>query len=249
MAGSSSRRVELEGCLNFRDLGGYASADGRTLRRGLLFRSDALHLLTQNDVARIRDELRIGAIVDLRSTKELDSEGRGPLEQLPIRFHHLPLFDGFDAKAAAAMREQMGLADRYFRLAEYARGPIASVVETLAESDAPAVYHCAAGKDRTGILSAVLLGILGVPDEVIVADYALTAEAIDAIHSRLLRSEGYQNMLSALPPDTMHAEAKTMISFLAQMRSRYGSLRDFAEDAGVSSRAIANLEERLLHDE
>jgi protein-tyrosine phosphatase len=211
---SPARRVELEGCLNFRDLGGYPSADGRAVRRGLLFRSDALHLLTPSDVIRIRDELRIGAIVDLRSTKEL-----------------------------------IGLADRYFRLAEYASGPIASVVETLAQSDAPAVYHCAAGKDRTGIISAVLLGVLGVPDEVIVADYALSAEAIDAINARLLRSEGYQTMLAALPPDTMHAEAETMISFLEQMKSRYGSLRAFAEAAGVSARAITRLEERMLGDD
>jgi len=245
---SSPRRVELEGCLNFRDLGGYVSADGRSVRRGLLYRSDALHLLTQKDVAHIRDELRVGAIVDLRSTKELDSEGRGPLEQLPIRFHHLPLVDGFDVKAAA-MQEPIALADRYFRLAEYARGPIARVVQTLAESDAPAVYHCAAGKDRTGIISAVLLGVLGVPDEVIVADYALSAEAIEAINERLLRSEGYQSMLAALPPDTMHAEAETMISFLEKMQSRYGSLRDFAESAGVGSRTIAALEERLLGDD
>jgi protein-tyrosine phosphatase len=243
------RRVELEGCLNFRDLGGYASADGRTLRRGLLFRSDALHLLTQSDVARIRDELRIGTIVDLRSTRELGSEGRGPLEALPIRFHHLPLVDAFDANAASAMREPIDLADRYFRLAEYARAPIARVVETLAESDAPAVYHCAAGKDRTGILSAVLLGVLGVPDEGIVADYALTAESIAAINERLLRSEGYQTMLAALPPDTMHADAGTMISFLEKMTSRYGSVRDFAEAAGVTPRAIVRLENRLLADD
>jgi protein-tyrosine phosphatase len=243
---SPPRRVELEGCLNFRDLGGYATSDGRTLRRGLLFRSDALHLLTPGDVARIRDELRIGTIVDLRSTKELDSEGRGPLEALPIRFHHLPLVDGFDARSASALDEPMLLSDRYCRLAEYARDPIARVVEALAQSEAPAVYHCAAGKDRTGILSAVLLGVLGVPDEVIVADYALSAETLDAIHERLLASEGYQSMLEALPPDTMHADPGTMLSFLEKRASSYGSLRAFAEAAGVAPRAIARLEQRLL---
>ena len=73
------------------------------------------------------------------------------------------------------------------------------------------MYHCAAGKDRTGVVSAVLLGLLGVPDPVIVADYAATKENLDAIVERLMSTEGYYEMLSALPPDTMHAEPETMV--------------------------------------
>ena len=104
----------------------------------------------------------------------------------------------------------MTLTDRYFLLAEFAKRPIAAVIGTLAATDAPAVYHCAAGKDRTGVVSAILLGLLGVPDEVIVADYAATQENLDAIIERLMSTEGYHDMLSALPPDTLHAEPQTM---------------------------------------
>src|SRR4029077_19534135 len=154
------RRVDLEGCLNFRDLGGYPTADGRRVRWRLVYRSDALHHLTAADVARLRDELGIDTVVDLRSTGEITADGHGALAATPLRFHHLPLFDGQLARAEGWGAVDT-LADRYTLLAEFARRPIARVIDVLAEAPGPAVYHCAAGKDRTGVVSAVLLGILG----------------------------------------------------------------------------------------
>jgi protein-tyrosine phosphatase len=242
------RVIELEGCLNFRDLGGYPTVDGRTVRWRQLFRSDALHLLSAADIARVRDELRIGDVIDLRSSAEIRSDGRGPLGSEPIRFHHLPLFDG-DTRRGGEESAAYTLADRYVLLAEFAKDAIARVLTTLAETDAPAVYHCAAGKDRTGVISAVLLGVLGVKDEIIVADYAATQENLDAIIERLMASEGYQTMLSALPPDTLHAQPETMITLLARVRERYGSMRDYARAAGVSDASIHRLEARLLGDQ
>jgi protein-tyrosine phosphatase len=239
------RRIELDGCLNFRDLGGYPTADGKTVRWGQVFRSDALHLLTTSDVARLRDDLRIGDVIDLRSTAEVRAEGCGPLADEAIRFHHVPLFDGL----VRERREQaaaIDLADRYFLLAEFAKEPIARVITTLAETTAPAVYHCAAGKDRTGVVSAVLLGLLGVADEVIVADYALTQDNLDQIIERLLSTEGYQTMLSALPPDTLHAQPQTMVSLLEKLGGKYGSMQAYAEAAGVPAAAINQLRRRLV---
>ena len=237
--------IDLEGCLNFRDLGGYPTDDGRSVRWRQLYRSDALHHLTAADVARMRDELRIATVVDLRSTSELRAEGRGALAAEPIGFHHLPLFDGHVSRSES-WKGMETLADRYFLLAEVAKEPIARVVTVLAGSDGPAVYHCAAGKDRTGVVSAVLLGLLGVPDEVIVADYAATQENLDAIVERLMSTRGYRTMLSALPPDTMHAEAETMVAFLRSIAEQYGSMRGYAAAAGVGDGVVGALRERLL---
>ncbi|MEE8509192.1 MAG: tyrosine-protein phosphatase [Myxococcota bacterium] len=239
------RLIDLQGCNNFRDLGGYPAADGRELRWRVVFRSDALHHLTPDDVIRMRDELGIRDILDLRSTGEIRSDGRGPLEDGAFHLHHLPLFDGQIAEPPQTA-EELTLADRYFLLAEMAKDAIARVVVTLAESSAPAVYHCAAGKDRTGVISAVLLGLLGVKDEMIVADYAATQENLDAIIERLMATEGYQEMLEALPADTLHADPETMISLLNQVRSRYGSMREYVRSAGVGEAQIARLESRLL---
>jgi protein-tyrosine phosphatase len=138
------------------------------------------------------------------------------------------------------------LADRYTLLAEFAREPIARVITAVAEAPGGVVYHCAAGKDRTGVVSAVLLGLLDVPDDAIVADYVATQENLGAIVDRLLESEGYQVMLAALPPDTLHAEADTMIRFVAGMRQRYGSMRGYARAAGVPERILDRLRERLV---
>jgi protein-tyrosine phosphatase len=108
------------------------------------------------------------------------------------------------------------------------------------------VYHCAAGKDRTGVISAVLLGLLGVRDEVIVADYAATQENLDSIIDRLMDTEGYQEIFDALPPDTLHAEPETMLSLLAKVRENYGSMSDYARAIGVSDETLAHLQSRLL---
>jgi protein-tyrosine phosphatase len=239
------RVIDLEGCLNFRDLGGYPTDGGGTVRWQQVYRSDALHHLSAADVARVRDELGIGSVIDLRSTAELRSEGRGPLAAEPIGFHHLPLFDGEQSRPES-WPALATLADRYFLLAEFAKAPIARLITLLAAADGPAVYHCAAGKDRTGVVSAVLLGLLGVPDQVIVADYAATQENLDAIIERLMAAKGYQTMLAALPPDTLHAEAETMITFLASIRERYGSMRGYARAAGVPDEHVERLAGRLL---
>lgn len=239
-----NRTIDLEGCLNFRDVGGYPTTDGRTVRWRQVFRSDALHHLTRQDIAHLREEIGLGMVIDLRSSAELRSEGRGPLAHEAVVFHHLPLFDGQAVKTAAPA--EMTLTDRYFLLAEYAKTPIGKVVSALAASDAPAVFHCAAGKDRTGVVSAVLLGLLGVPDPVIVADYAATKENLDAIVERLMATEGYYEMLSALPPDTMHAEPETMAGFLTRLRETHGTMADYARAAGVSDEAIDGLRARLL---
>lgn len=241
-----NRRIDLAGCFNFRDLGGYPAADGQRVRWRRLYRSDGLHHLTRADVGCVVDELGIGHIVDLRSSAELEAEGRGLLEQrAEARFHHLPLFDGHQG-AGAASAADLTLADRYFLMAEFAKEPIAKVLVALAEAERPAVYHCAAGKDRTGVISAVLLGLLDVPDEVIVADYAASQEQLDDIVDRLMSAEGYKTMLSALPADTLHAEPETMITLLAKVRETYGSMAGYADAIGVSEDHVARLRSQLL---
>ena len=241
------RLIELEGCLNFRDLGGYPTADGGALAWRRIYRSDGLHRLTTADVARIRDELRVTDLIDLRSSAELAADGRGPLENEPLAFHHVPLFDG-DTGAASfgAGAEEMTLADRYLGLAEVAKQAIARVVTIVAEADGGAVYHCAAGKDRTGVISAILLSALGVSEELIVADYALTQRNLDAIVARLGESEGYRTMLDALPPDTLHAEPQTMVTLLEQLSARYGSVEGYLESASVGADVLAQLRSRAL---
>lgn len=239
------RRIEVEGCHNFRDLGGYPTAEGGRLRWRRLFRADGLHGLTQAGVATLRDELRLGAVVDLRSSAELALDGRGRLAQEPIVFHHLPLFDGGERER----RERppgLSLADLYLAMLDHAREPLGRVLTTLARTEEPAVFHCAAGKDRTGVVSALLLSLLGVREEVIVADYAASRDALDAIVDRLMASDGYREMLAELPPDTLHAEPETMEHFLERLRAGFGGAAGYAQEIGVDAEDVARLRERLI---
>lgn len=247
VGGSLPRAIRLEGCRNFRDLGGYPTGDGRVVRWRRVFRSDALHQLTPADVMRLRDDIGVRDVIDLRSTSELQSEGRGLLAAEPIRFHHLPLYDG-EARASERRSTDLSLADRYFFLSELGMPMIARILALLARSSTPVLYHCAAGKDRTGLVSAIVLGVLGVPDEVIAADYALTRENLDAILERLWTMRGYRKMLDQLPPDTLHAEPETMLQLLARLRSEHGSLRGYALAAGAPESTFPRMEARLLEE-
>jgi protein-tyrosine phosphatase len=246
MSATPERRVPVDGCNNFRDLGGYPTADGRSLRWRALFRADALHHLTPRGVEQLRDELSIGDVIDLRSSGEIRLDGQGLLGQERLRIHHLPLFDGDVSREHRDQAADLTLGDRYYGMLRFAGAPIARVFETLARADGPAVFHCAAGKDRTGVISAVLLGALGVSDEFIVADYAASREGLDAVVERLMQSEGYREMFAALPPDTLHAEPETMIALLERVRDEWGGMRGYLRSQGVAGGAVESLAQRLL---
>lgn len=241
------RVIDLEGCLNFRDLGGYPTEDGHRVRWRRVFRADGLHLLTPADLSQLRGDLDVRDVVDLRSTSERSADPPRPLDgEANIRVHHEPLFDGDtttrDERASAAMT----LAERYLALAGLAKAPIARTLEIIARSEGSCVYHCAAGKDRTGIVSAILLGLLGVHAEVIVADYAATRENLDEIIDRLMGTRGYDTMLGELPPDTLHAEPETMVGLLEGLRREYGSVQAYASDAGMTAAVLHQLRAALL---
>jgi len=240
------RRIELDGCVNFRDLGGYPTSSGGQLRWRVLFRSDALHALSPADVGRLRGALGLNDVVDLRSSFELANEGRGPLEHEPVAFHHTPLFDGDTRGADHEAARDLTLGARYLGMLAMAQGPIARVVKILSEAKGSAVYHCAAGKDRTGVISAVVLGALGVDDEVIVADYALSAERIDAIIARVMSMKGYEDTLKDMPEDTLHARPESMEEVLSGVASRWGSMEGYLREAGLDDAVFERLRAKCL---
>jgi protein tyrosine/serine phosphatase len=239
------RIIELDGCLNFRDLGGYKTQDGRHLRTGQLFRSDALHYMTETDVRTVRDEIGVRVVIDLRSSGEIRSEGTGPLSSPPMAYHHLPLFDG--TQDVADLKEvPIELDDQYLFILRTAQGPISQVLRILANAPTPAVFHCAAGKDRTGVISALLLSLLGVSEKDIVEDYVFTSLNLDQIVQRLQKTPGYQEIFERLPPSTLHARPETMVSFLSGVRRTYGSMQGYARAAGIDEATVSALERKLL---
>ena len=255
---SAARLVALEGSFNFRDLGGYATGDGRSVRWGRLYRSDALHDLTSDDVARLR-ELGLRTVVDLRTERELDRSGRGPLEPEGIGFHHLAVVKegvrGDGTPDGAADREEVAapapagddLAERYLWYLDVGRDAIARALTLLGGAEHyPLVFHCAAGKDRTGVLAALVLEILGIDRDTIVADYVITAERIRLILDRWRAEPGFAGRMAKVPPSRFSVEASTMVGFLEGLQARYGGARAWALGAGVAGSALDRMTGLLL---
>ena len=211
-----------------------------------MFRADGLQSLSEKDVQHLQSDLHLGDIIDLRSTAELNNDGRGRLAETSIRFHHVPFFDG-DTRAQAPPPD-MTLDAMYLGMIERAKDPIARAIRALAstEPDASAVYHCAAGKDRTGVLSAILLSLLDVDDQLIIADYALSQDNMDQVIERLDSLRGYDQVWQELPPETLHARPETMQGLIQQMNERWGGFTGYVKSIGVNDQEIEQLRERSL---
>jgi protein tyrosine/serine phosphatase len=223
---------------NFRDLGGYPSADGRTVAWRRLFRSDDLgRLACDEDRDRFR-ALEIRTVVDLRRPEEVDELGRVP-GFAGLAYHHLHLVHPqWDPQDSADRSDRTTfLVSRYSEMAATGGDAIGDALRLIADArSAPLVVHCIAGKDRTGMVSALTLSLLGVDDETIGADYALSETSEAAFRA----ARGEQ------PKPYMISPAAAMTGFLDQLRAGYGSVEAYAKSVGVTEDHCAAMRAHLL---
>lgn len=236
-------KLSLAGAINFRDLGGYQTVDGRRTRYGRVFRSNSLQEVTHADLKEIRERLRLVTVVDLRSPQEIRHDGVGPLIQESLRYINLPMLQ--EKSDYEPGQIETGLVDRYLSYLRLAQKSIVAALETIAEGQ-PLVFHCSAGKDRTGVLAAVLLDCVGVDPEAIISDYAVSHRARDEIVNFLRRRPSYVERLDQLPPSALDSEPDTMREFLSLLNERYGGARSWALMAGLPEMTIRVLESTLL---
>lgn len=230
----------FENLLNFRDLGGRVTAGGARIRPGALYRSESVAYLSEADVSRLVGDLGLATVVDLRGEKEVVRNGRGPLEHQPVRYLHVPITDvtrGLDSAVTF-----------YVDMLTLRGNELAGMLRALLEPGAlPAVVHCEAGCDRTGVLAAVVLSLLGVPDDAIAADYAATAAAMPRIHERV--SVVVDRL--GLPPRPAWVldwtpEAAMMLQTLDLARARWGSIQDWAHTYGLKDDDLSALHAALV---
>lgn len=177
------RHIELVGAHNFRDIGGYQTTDGRQVRRGVLYRSARLNELTDDDHDTLM-RLGIGAVYDLRSPEEAAREPSRLPAGLHVEARTTPARAGSPGETLVGMivNDTLPEGDDDDYVETYTRqldadltAEFRRVLElALGAAERPLVFHCAAGKDRTGLATAIALGTLGVPEETIVDDYGLT---------------------------------------------------------------------------
>lgn len=241
-AGADAQTV-LRGAPAFRDLGGLRSTDGRSIVRGRVFRSCGLMELTEDDVRVVRDTIGLRAIIDLRHASEVRNDGRGPLDALGLRYCNVPLIDLIAHPATAQDR----LVNRYRRFIEAGAASIAAVLGLVADPDwHPVVFHCTAGKDRTGVIAAVLLSTLGVSDDDIVADYTRQRPQREWLLEFLTRRGVQAPRLQNMPPELLDCDPQTMREFLEILRTEYGGARAYLRAAGAKDALFERLEASLL---
>lgn len=242
------RLITLDAVHNFRDLGGYPTADGRTTRWRRLFRADALYRLAGADIEAVRP-LGLRTVVDLRTVDEIELRGRFPVDDHPLALHHVSVLDITwdndgpwidDAVAHLTWSYTQMLAQRPERFAE--------AVELVGAAGAlPAVFHCAAGKDRTGVTAMLILGALGVHRDYIAADYALTAEGTQRMLVWAEREvpEFFARM-AGLPAALLACAPEAMYRVVEGIEAEHASIRAFVRRIGVRADTLARLEAELL---
>ncbi len=240
------RRIALAGASNFRDLGGLPAQGGRRVVRGQVYRSDALQRLTADDLAVLERELGIGHVIDLRSERELERDGRGRLAR--AAYEHAPLVDvALDPFDPAIDWQAIDLRARYLEMLRTGGDVIRRIFEHLAAAHCPpTVLHCSGGKDRTGVIAALLLRALGVADAWIVADYALSEEClrerIAAMRPHLIDA--------GVPPVAVdyltRCDPMRMQYTLDELDRRWGSTEGYLAEIGVASGTVSALRARLL---
>jgi protein-tyrosine phosphatase len=246
VAAPAERSIAFGVVFNVRDLGGLPTADGRSVRPRQLFRADGVHRLDGDDLELART-LELRTVVDLRTAEEV-ARGRFPLERVPVEWHHLPLMrrmwseDDLKPSDGAARF----LAERYLAMVEQSGQTLGRAVELLA-AGTPALFHCAAGKDRTGVVAAFVLGLLGVAPDDIAADYHESAANMAAFQA-WIRDEHPEaaDAMTQQPPEYLDAPPEAMFGFLEAIDHRHGSMEGLAHDLGIGGATITRLRATLL---
>ena len=252
--------IELDGAVNVRDLGGLPTEDGGKTADARLLRGDNLQDLSHADIATLVGEIGLTTVVDLRSSDELASEGPAPLDGVAgVRHFHHPVLPEAGSATDAASDVLLTRADRdrsrypadpicghYLGYLEDRPDQVAAAVRSVAQAEGAALVHCAAGKDRTGVVVAVALSAVGVRREAVIADYAATGERIGPILARLRGSPTYEDDISDEPDELQRPRPQTMAAFLDQVDSRYGGAARWLAGHGFGRDDLQLLRARLL---
>ncbi len=237
----NQRHLPIEGTHNFRDVGGYRAADGRAVRWRTLFRSDSLHRLTPASQRQMVD-MGVRSIIDLRFEHEVRDWPNPFAAGGGLDYRHQPM-----APDVMALKPPSTIGEFYLWVLEECQGRISGIMESMATSDTfPAVVHCAGGKDRTGILVALLLELLGVARRDVVEDYALTGLYITPLLPELMENARLLGRDMEVHARLMECRPEVMESTLDYLDRRYGGAAGYARSIGVGESTLDALRAALL---
>jgi len=240
------RLIALKGAHNVRDLGGYKTADGGSTRWRSILRGDALHDLSVADI-----EILLGhdlvTVIDLRNAHEIALQANPFVGHERVHYHNTPVFSALapvEMMAEASLSFDMG--DRYCQAIDNCQPAIAEVLNIIADAPEGAVlFHCSAGKDRTGVIAALLLANAGVDEATIIEDYSLTATISGPLIGKLRERALGRGTPAALVDIVLASEPRSMRQALDHIRLHYGTVRDYLATLGFDDAGMARLKARL----
>lgn len=238
---AGERVLSVEGAYNVRDLGGYATKDGRTTNWGTFYRADGLHRLSGES----RTDLTgrgIFNVIDLRHAKEVEEKKNVFAEDERVSYHHISLMN--PTKLANSQVRSLG--DLYVSLLESSQAELQQIFAILAESsDSAALYHCTAGKDRTGVVSAILLELAGVSQETILEDYSLTAVCLTPLMEELRRDRP-EGMPAEMYEHFIGCDPANMVMMLGHLAEKYTNAEHYLRGIGITEVQLQALKARLV---
>ena len=237
------RTIAFELVFNVRDLGGLPAGSG-SIRRGRLFRADGVHRLAGADLEKARG-LGLRTVVDLRTSGEIE-RGRFPVDDHSVDWYHLPIMQRMwsEEELVATTGAVDFLRTRYLAMLDSGAASIARIIELTAQGT-PLLFHCAAGKDRTGTVVGLALSVAGVSDDDVVADYVATGERIERVIARLLARPAYGEALRDQPVDHHRPQPQTMRRILEVLAERHGGAAGWLRAQGWSDEDVETLRASL----
>ncbi len=251
----AERLVPFDGTFNFRDLGGYRTKNGSRVKWGRVYRADNLSNLTDRDHELLK-RMHISVVCDFRSPPEREKSPNKLPRNLTVHSLHLPMTLGtMDAVEAMERFKNKDIdwltpgymQDGYLKNLEHSADKWAVVFKRLVNDTEPLVFHCSAGKDRTGICAALILLALGVPRETVIYDHSLSNEYLKAF---LPEVNSYFESLGLDPrrlTPYLTAPREAMQAVLDHIQTRYGSIETYLlQKAGIREEQILALREKFL---
>lgn len=238
----NEHRLPLEGARNVRDLGGYPTQDGTVTRRGVFLRGDSTAGLTDGDVALLKEK-GVTLVIDMRSGLETGKEPSRLRGEEGIRYENIVLFDGVQSSAfQGKLPEDMG--GLYVHLLDTCRETYRGLFQLLARNQGASLFHCTAGKDRTGVVAMLLLQLAGVEDRIIVDDYAETERYMGPVLQKKLewlRAEGID-----VPEAVLRALPQSMEKTLGHLYQTYGGAYEYLRACEMTKEEINLLRKKLI---
>jgi protein-tyrosine phosphatase len=252
MAETFARHLRFNSVMNFRDIGGYQGHGGKAVVWRRIFRSAEFRNITPEDLKRLTGELGVNFILDLRSSDELKKNGNGLVTGCGVKYCNIAFMtddNGNPEENAKRFKNIGNLGDFYLVLLrdkEFGT-KLVEALQTIAEpANHPLVFHCAVGKDRTGLLAAMLLKLLGVKENDIIQDYILSEPYMDEMLAKIKADPKKGEGVPDIPEYFWKASAASMQKVLDTLNKDYGSVERYLAGMSMDAALPQHLQKLLL---